>query len=244
MVGKATFQAAVTKGNARITSGLNVNNNTANPQQDGDLRAAALRGIANRMVHFANEMFPNSKLGPQNTNATYAIGLIFNEDLSEGVEALVSGAKSVNAQETEFYEKLVSLACVDTYEHFGVQIAAPAIRDRVTTESGMHSEMAVVGSVAKEVAKARLAVICFGKRVCAPCGGLMNSYKIPHLSVLADGDGVNSVRFACDPATAGWRHPYSGTTYSHANNAVDGYQHPGGFSLSLLYPSRPSKYND
>ena len=248
--GKDTFNAARARGNQRIASGLNDDNPAAAPGQD--LRALYVASVVTMLANLANGRLAELagaeedevlQLGPKNTNAAFAIGLLVGRNGC--VARIIPAAKSVSESLVEFYALLTQIAVNSCHQRWYQIDAMPEVADTVSAaDAGLHAEMAVVGAISKHAVRLRLGVVCIGKRVCANCGGQMNGYGIPHGSVIINSDtGTNAPCFDCDPPTQMWSHPYTRSNYITEAGQTSGYQHiKPKFSLSNLQQNRPGHY--
>ena len=104
----------------------------------------------------------------------------------------------------------------------------------LTAPSGTHAEMQIVRSHCSEynvdkssLKGSKMQIICIGKKICKDCGGFLNKYSIPNLSVLPPGkssfsqeEWQKSTDYG-DPSQM-WSHPTTKAVYSGGKN-IDYY---------------------
>lgn len=156
-------------------------------------------------------------MAKKSTEATLAIGWAINPANASHV-LLYAVCKGVALQDVGPALRVLAYNCG------GASIIA------LTTDSGVHSEMQIVRSYCNscniqkpQMKNFGLQIACIGKPVCKDCGGFLNKYGIPNISILPPGKIAEKEKgwqryWDYGNPSQNWRHPITNACYQGGKN--------------------------
>ena len=145
---------------------------------------------------------------PDDSRQTFAVGLMYGNSLIVANKGVKNGLKYVSTIRKKIGESIGG--------------SVPATYTE-SVEAGLHAEMAIVQNLIASEQNPKgavwmlgnvLQIICVGKPVCPDCAGWLNKHRIPHLSLIRNGENVE-VHYQCGKPSQGgqWKHPRTGAFY-------------------------------